>query len=110
MTHDTEEALGETLRREISRSLRRHTELQARLIGYEIAITAILGALDRTGALPLALAKSAIDAAVTEIAAASPNSEPVAVLRQLSDRLQPIELADSNYEPAAKSPLGTRPL
>jgi len=91
MTHDTEEALGETLRREISRSLRRHTELHARLIGYEIAITAILGALDRTGVLALSSAKSAIDAAATEIAEASPNSEALTVLRQLSDRLQPLE-------------------
>src|SRR4051812_21023063 len=91
MTHDTEEALGETLRREISRSLRRHTELQARLIGYEIAITALLGALDRTGVLALSSAKSAIDAAATEIAEASPNSEALTVLRQLSDRLQPSE-------------------
>jgi hypothetical protein len=92
MMDNPEEALGEALRREISRSLRRHTELQSRLIGYEIAVTAILGALDRTGALPLSSAKSAIDAAATEIAAASPSSEALTVLRQLSDRLQPSEL------------------
>src|SRR5215204_435515 len=43
MPPDHEEALGEVLRREISRSLRRYAELQSRLIGYEIAITALIG-------------------------------------------------------------------
>jgi len=92
MTHEPEEALAEALRRETSRALRRHTELQARLIGYEIAITALLGALHRTGALPLSSAKLALDDAANEIAAEAAGSEALTVLRQLSDRLHPSEL------------------
>ena len=63
--------------------MRRFAELQARLIGYEIAITAIIGALDRTGALPLAAAKSAIEAAAAGLASEPPliRTEPLAVLR-----------------------------
>jgi hypothetical protein len=91
MAQSSEEALAET------QLMRRFAELQARLIGYEIAITAIIGALDRTGALPLAAAKSAIDAAAAGLASEPPltRTEPLAVLRQLSARLEPSEPADS---------------
>jgi hypothetical protein len=103
MQQDHKEALDEALRREIARSLRRYAELQARLIGYEIAITALIGALDRAGALPLAAAKTALDAAAVEIGASSHASEPVAVLRQLSERLQPPEMASPDRRSAATS-------
>ena len=81
----------QALNLEVARLMRRLTELQARLIGYEIAITAIIGALDRNGALPLASAKSAIDAAAAGLASETLNTEPLAVLHQLSARLQPSE-------------------
>ena len=96
MADSPEDALKEELNLEVARSLRRFAELQARLIGYEIAITAIIGALDRSGALPLAAAKSALDAAADAIAAEHLTStEPLTVLRQLSARLEPSEAEDS---------------
>ena len=96
MADSPEEALKEALDLEVTRSLRRFAELQARLIGYEIAITAIIGALDRSGALPLAAAKSAIDAAADVIAEEHlTNTAPLTVLRQLSARLEPSEEQDS---------------
>src|SRR5215207_7660171 len=107
MPPDHEEALGEVLRREISRSLRRYAELQSRLIGYEIAITALIGALDRAGTLPLAAAKMALDAAAAEIGATSHASEPIAVLRQLSERLQLPEMASPDRESEGKPLTGT---
>jgi hypothetical protein len=89
MAQIPEEALME------ARLMRRFAELQARLIGYEIAITAIIGALDRSGALPLTAAKSAIDAAAAGLASEPLlSTEPLAVLRQLSARLEPSEPAD----------------
>ena len=82
---------------EVTRLMRRFVGLQARMIGYEIAITAILGALDRSGALPLAAAKSAIDAAAAGLASEPLIvTEPLAVLRQLSARLKPSEPADDS--------------
>jgi hypothetical protein len=91
MAQIPEEALVE------ARLMRRFAELRARLIGYEIALTAIIGALDRSGALPLAAAKSAIDAAAAGLASEPLiiSTEPLAVLRQLSARLEPSEPADS---------------
>src|SRR5262245_54928752 len=88
MAQSREEAL---LDREAARVTRRFAELNVRLIGYEIALTAIIGALDRSGALSIASAKSALDAAVAGIPATSQNSEALAVLRQLSARLEPPE-------------------
>jgi hypothetical protein len=82
-----------------ARFMRRFAELQARLIGYEIAITAIIGALDRSGALPLAAAKPAIDAAAIGLASEPLiSTEPRAVLRQLSARLEPSEPADADQQ------------
>jgi hypothetical protein len=90
-----EEALREAFNLEVARLMRRFTELQSRLIGYEIAITAIIGALDRSGALPLASAKSAIGAAAEGLAGEPlVSTEPLAVLRQLSARLEPSEPSD----------------
>jgi hypothetical protein len=91
MAESLETTLREALDREIARSSRRYADLQARLMGYEIAITALIGALDRTGALPLRAAKAAIDEAAAGIASTSHSSEPLAVLRQLSSRLGPPE-------------------
>jgi hypothetical protein len=76
--------------RETARLMRQCADLQARLIGYEIAITAIIGALDRSGALPLHSAKSAIEDAIAGLAREPLTStEPLKVLRQLSERLEP---------------------
>ena len=86
MAQSPEEAMIE---REAAHSARRFTELTARLIGYEIALAAIIGALDQSSALPVASAKSAIDAAIAGIPATSQNAEARAVLRQLSGRLGP---------------------
>jgi hypothetical protein len=87
MPQSPEEAMIE---REAARSERRFAELGARLIGYEIALAAIIGALDQSGALPVATARSAIDAAIAGIPATSKNAaEARAVLRQLSGRLGP---------------------
>ena len=105
MTQNSDEAFGEALGREASRSVRRYAELQARLIGYEIAITALIGALDRSGALPLASAKSALDAAAAEVGSTSHISEPGVVLRQISERLQPPELAAPDIRLGAEAPL-----
>ena len=86
MAQSPEEAMIE---REAARSTRRFAELTVRLIGYEIAVAAIIGALDQSGALPVAAAKSAIDAAIAGIPTTSQNAEARAVLRQLSGRLFP---------------------
>ena len=43
MADNPEEALREAFNLEVARLTRRFTELQSRLIGYEIAITAIIG-------------------------------------------------------------------
>jgi len=91
MADNAEAHLRETIDREIARSARRHADLQARLIGYEIAIAALIGALHESGTLPLATAKAAIDEAATAIALTSHSSEPLAALRQLSARLEPPE-------------------
>ena len=77
------------LDRELAQITRRLAGLNARLIGYEIALAAIIGALDRTGALPVASAKSAIDEAIGAIPATAQTSDVLAVLRQLSGRLEP---------------------
>jgi hypothetical protein len=99
LTDGPEDALTEALNLEIVRSQRRFADLQARLIGYEIAITAIIGALDKSGALPLAAAKSAIDAAADTIAAQHLKSTgPLTVLRQLSGRLEPSEASDNDEQ------------
>lgn len=60
---------------------------QAQLLGYENAIVAIIAALDRTGALPTAEAKSAIDAMAAKIADNALNAPQRQVLRRLSDAL-----------------------
>lgn len=86
MAQDREETF---LDRELAQMTRRLAGVNARLIGYEIALAAIIGALDRTGALPVASAKSAIDEAIAAIPATSQTSDALAVLRQLSGRLEP---------------------
>jgi hypothetical protein len=92
MAETTEEALKERLEREAARSMRQFADLQSRLVGYEIAITALIGALDRCGALPLHSAKSAIEDAIAGLAEGPLiSTEPLKVLRQLSARLEPAD-------------------
>ena len=86
MAQSREEAF---LDRELARITRRFADLNARLIGYEIALAAVIGALDTSGVLPVASAKSAIDKAIAAIPATSQTSDALAVLRQLSARLEP---------------------
>jgi hypothetical protein len=89
MAGTTEQAL-ELLDREVTRLVRECADLQSKLIGYEIAITAILGALDRNGALPLRSAKSAIEGAIAGLAGeVLISAGPLKVLHQLSARLEP---------------------
>ena len=90
MAETTEQAFKELLDREVTRLMRECADLQSKLIGYEIAITAILGALDRTGALPLRSAKSAIEDAIAGLAdEVLISAGPLKVLHQLSARLDP---------------------
>jgi hypothetical protein len=99
MADSPEGAVKEALDLEVARSERRFTELHSRLLGYEIAITAIIGALDTSGALPLAAAKSALDAAADVVSAQHlTSSGALTVLAQLSARLEPPEAEDSEQE------------
>jgi hypothetical protein len=90
MAKGSEEAFVAMLNREINRAMQAPVvEIHARLLGYEMALAAIIAALDKTGALPIAGARSAIDAAETAVAEDAPNAPIRSVLRQLSARLAP---------------------
>lgn len=65
-------------------------EIHTRLLGYEAAIAVLIQALDRAGALPIAAARSALDAAADALERqGDPNRPAAAAIRQLSRRLQP---------------------
>lgn len=62
-------------------------DVQARLLGYENALIAIIVALDRTGALPIAVAKTALDGMAAGIAEGPLNKPQKEILQRLSKSL-----------------------
>lgn len=62
-------------------------ELRAQLGGYELALVAIIAALDKSGALPIAAAQQALDAAAADVAATPETLPTRTVLRDLSAHL-----------------------
>jgi len=65
-------------------------EIRCRLQAHDIAFAVIAGALDRSGALSLQQAKSAIDQAADAIPATEQGEMARAALRELSARLMPV--------------------
>lgn len=78
------------LNREVARAMQAPiADLHARLLGHETAIAALIAALAKTGALPIAEAKQAIDAAAAATADDAPNRPTREVLGRLAKRLVP---------------------
>jgi hypothetical protein len=83
-------------------------EVQAHLLAYENAIVALIVALDKTGVLPIAAAKEAIDAVAGELIDSPPNEPQRQVFRRLSERLrrETPRAPSGRHRPAAKKPIG----
>lgn len=88
MAKSSEEAFAELLNRKAAEAFAPTiAAFQAQLHGYEHALIAIIAALDRTGALPIAEARSAIDAMAARITDDALNGPSRQVLQRLSEAL-----------------------